>query len=128
MKIGKVYVTDYVVNKNIEKKILGRNYTDKLTKNIEVLLVWNQIIDETYLKKFPNLKAIVRYGVGFDKIDKQAAMKKKLLVCNTPDYASDEVSDTALGYLLMITRGIYKYNNDAKKISTNGSLIQQFQK
>ena len=115
MKIGKVYVTDYVVNKNIEKKILGRNYTDKLTKNIEVLLVWNQIIDETYLKKFPNLKAIVRYGVGFDKIDKQAAMKKKLLVCNTPDYASDEVSDTALGYLLMITRGIYKYNNDAKK-------------
>ena len=71
MKIGKVYVTDYVVNKNIEKKILGKNYTDKLTKNIEVLLVWNQIIDETYLKKFPNLKAIVRYGVGFDKIDKQ---------------------------------------------------------
>ena len=111
----KVYTTDYIVKKDIEKKIIGKYYSKKKSKNIRVLLVWNQIIDENYLKQFPNLKGIVRYGVGIDKISKEAVKKRKLIVCNTPSYASDEVSDTALGYLLMITRGIAKYNFDAKK-------------
>ncbi len=112
---SKVYITDYIVNQEIEKKILGKNYSSKKNKDIEVLLVWNQVINEDYLKQFPNLKGIVRYGVGFDKIDKNSVKKRGLIVCNTPDYASDEVSDTALAYLLMITRGIAKYDFDAKK-------------
>ena len=112
---SRVYITDYIVNQEIEKKILGKNYSSKKNKDIEVLLVWNQVINENYLKQFPNLKGIVRYGVGFDKIDKNSVKKRGLIVCNTPDYASDEVSDTALAYLLMITRGIAKYDFDAKK-------------
>ena len=113
--INKVFITDYIVKADIEKKILRKSLSKKKTKDIEVLLVWNEIIDENYLKQFPNLKAVVRYGVGFDKINKEDVKKKKLVVCNTPDYASDEVSDTALAYLLMITRGVAKYNHDAKK-------------
>ena len=85
-------------------------------------MVWNQVIDESYLKQFPKLKAIVRYGVGFDKINKKDIEKRNLIVCNTPDYASDEVSDTALAYLMMITRGVLKYDNDSRKILINGSL------
>lgn len=112
---GKVYITDYVVSPNIEKKILGKALSDKKSKDIEVLLVWNQVIDKNYLKQFPKLKAIVRYGVGFDKINEKEVKKRNLIVCNTPDYASDEVSDTALAYLLMITRGVLKYDNDARK-------------
>ena len=94
----------------------------KKTNDIEILLVWNQVIDESYLKQFPKLKAIVRYGVGFDKINKKDIEKRNLIVCNTPDYASDEVSDTALAYLMMITRGVLKYDNDSRKILINGSL------
>lgn len=113
--IPKVYITDYIVKQDIEKKILGKNYSSKKNKDVEVLLVWNQIINKNYLEQFPNLKGIVRYGVGFDKIDKESVKNKKLIVCNTPDYASDEVSDTALAYLLMITRGTAKYNFYARK-------------
>ena len=112
---GKVYITDYIVNPNIERKIFGKNFSLKKNKEIEVLLVWNQIIDNKYLKQFPNLKGIVRYGVGIDKINKNDIQKRNLIVCNTPDYASDEVSDTALAYLLMITRGVSKYNYDSRK-------------
>ena len=112
---GKVYITDYIVFPDIEKKILGKNLSVKKTNDIEILLVWNQVINESYLKQFPKLKAIVRYGVGFDKINKKDIEKRNLIVCNTPDYASDEVSDTALAYLMMITRGVLKYDNDSRK-------------
>ena len=112
---GKVYITDYIVFPEIEKKILGKSLSVKKTNDIEILLVWNQVIDESYLKQFPKLKAIVRYGVGFDKINKKDIEKINLIVCNTPDYASDEVSDTALAYLMMITRGVLKYDNDSNK-------------
>ena len=111
---GKVYITDYIVFPDIEKKIL-KSLSVKKTNDIEILLVWNQVIDESYLKQFPKLKAIVRYGVGFDKINKKDIEKRNLIVCNTPDYASDEVSDTALAYLMMITRGVLKYDNDSRK-------------
>lgn len=55
---GKVYITDYIVNPNIERKIFGKNFSLKKNKEIEVLLVWNQIIDNKYIKQFPNLKVL----------------------------------------------------------------------
>ena len=113
--IGKVFVTDYVLEKSIEKNILGDYFSEEINDEIEILLVWNQIINKEYLTQFPKLKAIVRYGVGFDKIDVNAAKEKNLLVCNTPDYAMSEVSDTALAMLLSITRGINIYDNNCRK-------------
>ena len=77
-------------------------------------------LDNLISLTFPKLKAIVRYGVGFDKIDVNAAKEKNLLVCNTPDYAMSEVSDTALAMLLSITRGINIYDN----VFLNIGLIQ----
>ena len=36
--------------------------------------------------------------------------KKNIVVCNTPDYGTDEVSDTALAMIMNITRGISRYD------------------
>ena len=109
--MSKVYITDYIIDPYVEEKILSNCLVKNLKdKEIEVLLVWNQIIDENFLNQFSNLKGIVRYGVGYDKIDIEAVKKKNLVVCNTPDYAMEEVSDTALGMLLNITRGLNLYD------------------
>ncbi len=52
----------------------------------------------------PDLKLIVRYGVGVDNIDLEAATEFGVQVCNVPDYGMHEVSDHALGLMLSLVR------------------------
>ena len=77
-------------------------------------------IDEKFLKKFPTLE-VVRYGVGFDNVDLKACKKRKLIVCNNPDYGVDEVSDTALAMILSFARGLNLYNDAAKNLAKKRS-------
>lgn len=110
----RVIITDYVSNPSFERDILGddlSNYDECDKDKVEVLLVWHQHIDEDYLKQFKSLKAVVRYGVGFDSVDKEAIKSRNLVFCNGPDYGTDEVSDTAIAMALSLVRGIHEYDN-----------------
>jgi D-3-phosphoglycerate dehydrogenase len=49
-------------------------------------------------------KVIVRYGVGVDNVDLNAARSRGIPVCNVPDYCMDEVADHTLGLILATTR------------------------
>jgi len=99
-----------------------------------VLLVWHKVIDLDYLSQFPNLRGIVRYGVGFDNIDFDAVNLRELFFCNTPDYGIDEVSDTAIAMIMNISRGITRYdffcrnyNGNSWQENTNDSLRRSSQ-
>ena len=56
----------------------------------------------------PNLKVIVRGGVGLDTIDAEYARSKGITVMNTPKASSASVAELAIGYLLMLARNLYK--------------------
>ena len=58
------------------------------------------------LARFPKLRAIVRMGVGYDKLDRPAAAARNVLVCNVPDYGTTEVADHAIALALTLRRGI----------------------
>ncbi len=49
-------------------------------------------------------RLIVRYGIGVDMIDLDAATDQGIMVCNTARYCLDEVSNHAIGLLLMLNR------------------------
>lgn len=51
-------------------------------------------------------KVIVRYGIGVDNVDLEAARAKGIPVCNVPDYCIDEVADHTLAFLLATTRQV----------------------
>ncbi len=108
--MNRVYITDYIDNPYIEKEVLKSELSDQLNKNIEVLLVWHEHITKKYINNLPNLKGIVRYGVGYDAIDLEYAKNKNIFVCNTPDYGTEEVSDTAIAMIMNISRGITRYD------------------
>lgn len=57
-----------------------------------LLVQWAPITDEV-LAALPNLKAIVRYGIGLDNIDLDAASARGVAVHNVDDYCLDEVAD-----------------------------------
>src|SRR6185437_1702712 len=58
------------------------------------------------LARFPRLRAIVRMGVGYDKLDRPAAAERNILICNVPDYGTTEVADHAVALALTLRRGI----------------------
>src|SRR5262249_8710041 len=51
-------------------------------------------------------RVIVRYGVGVDNVDLDAARARGIPVCNVPDYCIDEVADHSLAFILATTRQV----------------------
>lgn len=60
--------------------------------------------DAAFMARFPKLKVVSNFGVGYDSIDVAAAEARGVTVCNTPDVLNEEVADTALALLLMTVR------------------------
>ena len=63
--------------------------------------------DAALIGRFPNLRIIGNFGVGYDSIDMSAAVQRGIIVTNTPDVLTEEVADTALGLLLVTVREFY---------------------
>jgi lactate dehydrogenase-like 2-hydroxyacid dehydrogenase len=59
----------------------------------------------------PNLKIISNFGVGYDSIDVPAAVKRGVVITNTPDVLTEEVADTTLGLLLNTVREFNRAEN-----------------
>lgn len=110
----KVSITDHITEYSIESKVLGNFLNSNLNDETTIILVWHKIIDEIFLNKYNNIKAIFRYGVGYDNIDLSICKKKKIVVFNNPDYGVDEVSDSAMAMILSLTRGINSFQRFAK--------------
>lgn len=62
----------------------------------------------------PNLKLVVRGGVGLDTIDVDYARSKGIEVRNTPKASSDSVAELAIGYMFMLARSLYKASASMK--------------
>jgi len=62
----------------------------------------------------PNLKVIVRGGVGLDTIDAEYARLKGITVMNTPKASSASVAELTIGFMLMLARSLYKASASMK--------------
>ena len=62
----------------------------------------------------PNLKVIVRGGVGLDTIDYEYAKSKGIAVMNTPLASSASVAELTIGYMFALARSIYKATASVK--------------
>ena len=62
--------------------------------------------DAAALESLPDVRAIVRRGIGTDNVDLDAATRLGILVANVPDASVEDVSDHALALLLALERRI----------------------
>ncbi len=71
------------------------------------VMVRERAITSSEIDVCPNLKIIVRYGVGVDNIDLETARHRGVYVANVPDYGAEhEVSEHAVALYLAVQRRI----------------------
>lgn len=75
-----------------------------LVRDADALLVQFATIDERVLAALERCRVIVRYGIGVDTIDVEAATRHGIPVVNVPDYALDEVADHTMMLMLAVSR------------------------
>lgn len=84
-----------------------RNEKIEFAKEAHGLLVRHTLIDTEFLSQMKNLKAVVRYGVGYDNVDLDACTKFGVKAANVQGYANHSVSDHALALLFCCARGMW---------------------
>ena len=62
----------------------------------------------------PNLKVIVRGGVGLDTIDAEYARSKGITVMNTPMASSASVAELTIGYMFALARSVFQATSSMK--------------
>lgn len=87
----------------------------EFAKDAHGILLRHTLVDEEFLSNMNNLKAIVRYGVGYDNIDVEACTRAGVKVSNVQGYANHSVSDHALALLFSCTRALWNPNNQIIK-------------
>lgn len=64
------------------------------------------LLNRHVIERLPNTRCLIRAGAGYDCIDVAAATEHGMMVCNTPSYCVDEVSDHAIALLLDCLRHV----------------------
>ena len=78
----------------------------ELVREADAVIAQFASVNADVVNAMTKAKAIVRYGIGFDNVDCNAARERGIAVCNIPDYCIDEVADHTLAFILAITRQV----------------------
>ncbi len=84
-------------------------------RDADVIMCVRVPITRRVVESLQNCKVIIRYGVGVDNIDVEAATDHNIIVVNVPDYCFEEVSNQAVALLLACARKLVILNNSMKQ-------------
>ena len=84
-------------------------------KDADVILTGGAEMTRWVMERLPKCQAIVRYGVGYDTVDVDAATDNNILVVNIPDFCFEEVSSHAIVLLLACAKKVSLLNNLTKQ-------------
>jgi D-3-phosphoglycerate dehydrogenase len=73
-------------------------------RDADVLLTCYARITAALLDAAPWLRGIVKYGVGIDAIDIDAAIRRRIPVVNVPEYAAETVAEGTLALMLALAK------------------------
>ena len=77
-----------------------------LVADADYVLTQFALVNSDVIAAMRRAKVIVRYGVGVDNVDLDAARARGIPVCNVPDYCLNEVADHTLALILATTRHV----------------------
>ncbi|NLZ69184.1 MAG: hydroxyacid dehydrogenase [Spirochaetales bacterium] len=85
-------------------------------KMADVILIRSKTkCTKEYIDAFPNVKLIIRGGVGMDNIDREYCKEKGIVATNTPKSSSIAVAELAFALMLSTPNNLCFYDNTTKK-------------
>jgi len=85
------------------------------TKDADAILTGGAQMTRRVMEALPKCKVIIRYGVGYDTIDVDAATDNNIIVVNIPDSCLEEVSNHAITLLLACAKKLAFLNDGTKQ-------------
>jgi D-3-phosphoglycerate dehydrogenase len=82
--------------------------------DIDGVICGDDQFTEQVLRAAPHLKVISKWGTGIDSIDRAAAARLGIAVCNSPGAFTMPVADTVLGYVLSLARRLPWMDRDMR--------------
>ena len=76
----------------------------EIIADIDGVICGDDKFTEKVFEKAVKLKVISKWGTGIDSIDREAASRLGIRICNTPNAFTEPVSDSVLGYILAFAR------------------------
>jgi D-3-phosphoglycerate dehydrogenase len=121
----KIVITDWTFpDLHIEEQILTRGGVElvarpckteseliELCRDADAVMTQFVRLNGKVIAAMGKARAIVRYGIGVDNVDLDAASQCRIPVCNIPDYCIDEVADQTLAFILALTRQVVTHSN-----------------
>jgi glyoxylate reductase len=74
--------------------------------DVEALAVVGERVDEATLDRFPRLRLVANYGVGYDSIDVAACAVRGVAITNTPGVLTAATADLAFALILAVRRRV----------------------
>lgn len=85
-------------------------------KDAEVVLIRSKTkADRAYIDQAPNLRLIIRGGVGMDNVDKEYCKEKGIIAVNTPKSSAIAVAELAFSLMISVPNHIPYYDSTMKK-------------
>jgi D-3-phosphoglycerate dehydrogenase len=73
-------------------------------------LAWKPKITSQVMEALPRCRLVVRWGVGFDQIDVEAATRLGIAVANSPTYCTIDVAEHTIALLVAMAREVTWFN------------------
>ena len=82
--------------------------------DLDALLIWTPPLSHSSIAGLRKCRIVVRYGVGYDKIDVAGLQEAGIAFANNPEYGPEDVADTAMAMLLSLRRRMLEHDVKAR--------------
>lgn len=112
------YKIEFYIPQNIKQSLSESQLINLFkSKKFDIWVIGDDPATEKVLSiaKDSGLKMLIKWGVGIDNVNINACNKYGIYFKNTPGMFGDEVSDIAVGYMIMLARDLHHIHNEVKK-------------
>jgi phosphoglycerate dehydrogenase-like enzyme len=116
-----VVVADFLDETSVESPVLEEiarlvlckaRHEEELAGDLpaaDAIILFHDIprLSESSFARAGRCQCVVRAGVGYNNVDLAAASRHGVIVCNVPDYGTEEVADHAIMFLLALARRLF---------------------
>ena len=112
--VAKIEAAGFAVEYNATGNAYTKEEFYKKTQDADGVIVGVELVDKAYIDAHPQLKAVVKFGVGTDNIDIPYCQEKGIFVGRTAGSNAQSVAETAISFLFADSKNLFESIADTR--------------